>query len=565
MRQVIPAPAGLLRRKRELMQIPGFRPEPEREGSGLRQRPSNTRAPARPDRFDRSPSCPDYGRGTGSAAPMPPPPAKTARIAQIGRAIAAALCLALIAAGLFGLHTGLHAGRHTARAQSGSPVILTAQIEDTITPVKARYIARAVERAGDRRAELLLITLNTPGGLYDSTRQIVGSLLESPTPVVVFVAPRGAQAGSAGTFITAAAHIAAMAPGSNIGAATPVSASGEDIGETLASKATNDAAALIRAIADARGRNADALEQTVRTAASYTANEALDANIIDLTADTLPDLLAAIDGRVVTTAAGPRTLRTADADLRPLNMQWRERLVDFIANPNIAFLLLTIGSLGLVFEMMTPGMIGPGVAGVICLGLGFLALGNLPFNWAGVAFILLAIILAALEIFVSGFGALGIGAVVSLIIGGVLLFGSFGGGIPAGFPDISVSVWLLAAVGGILALAAAYLAYEAVMSRAGSRRAAATAVGAAIPDSDGRSSASHLIGQTGIVTAPLRPRGIVALHNETWSAISLDGTEIAAGQPVQVAGAEGLVLTVRPVGTPQSAPEAPPPASGDPE
>ena len=497
---------------------------------------------------------------------MPAPAAKTARrIAQIGRAIAAALCLALIAAGLFGLHTGLHAGRHTARAQNGSPVILTAQIEDTITPVKARYIARAVARAGDRRAELLLITLNTPGGLYDSTRQIVASLLESPTPVVVFVAPRGAQAGSAGTFITAAAHIAAMAPGSNIGAATPVSASGEDIGETLASKATNDAAALIRAIADARGRNADALEQTVRTAASYTANEALDANIIDLTADTRPDLLAAIDGHIVTTAAGPRTLRTAAADLQPLNMQWRERLVDFIANPNIAFLLLTIGSLGLVFEMMTPGMIGPGVAGVICLGLGFLALGNLPFNWAGVAFIILAIILAALEIFVAGFGALGIGAVVSLIIGGVLLFGSFGGGIPAGFPDISVSVWLLAAVGGILALAAAYLAYEAVMSRAGSRRAAATAAGAAFPDSDGRSSASHLIGQTGIVTAPLRPRGIVALHNETWSAVSLDGAEIAAGQPVRVTSAEGLVLTVRPVGTPQSAPEAPPPASGDPE
>ena len=485
----------------------------------------------------------------------------------MGRAIAAALCLALIAAGLFGLHT--------ARAQSGSPVpvILTAQIEDTITPVKARYIARAVTRAGDRRAELLLITLNTPGGLYDSTRQIVASLLESPTPVVVFVAPRGAQAGSAGTFITAAAHIAAMAPGSNIGAATPVSASGEDIGETLASKATNDAAALIRAIADARGRNADALEQTVRTAASYTANEALDANIIDLTADTLPDLLAAIDGRIVTTAAGPRALRTAGADLRPLNMQWRERLVDFIANPNIAFLLLTIGSLGLVFEMMTPGMIGPGVAGVICLGLGFLALGNLPFNWAGVAFILLAIILAALEIFVAGFGALGIGAVVSLIIGGVLLFGSFGGGIPAGFPDISVSVWLLAAVGGILALAAAYLAYEAVMSRTGSRRqAAATAAGAgdAFPDSDGRSSARHLIGQTGIVTAPLRPRGIVALHNETWSAVSLDGAEIDAGQPVRVTGADGLVLTVRPVGTPypqpQPAPEPPPsPAAGDPE
>ena len=463
--------------------------------------------------------------------------------AQIRRCAVVSLCLALVGLGLF----GLFAAHNPAAAQSET--VLLARVDDTITPVKARYITRAVARAGDANAELLLIELDTPGGFYDSAREIVATLLESETPVAVFVSPRGARAGSAGAFITAAAHIAAMAPGSNIGAATPVSGSGEDIGETLADKVTNDAAALIRAIAAERGRNADALEQTVRSAASYTANEALDLGVIDLIAGSRTELLAAVHGRVVTTTAGERTLNTDGAELRPLKMQWRERLVDFIANPNIAFLLISIGSLGLVFEMMTPGMIGPGVAGVICLGLGFLALGNLPFNWAGVAFIALAIALAALEIFVSGFGALGVGAVVSLIIGGVLLFGSFGGGsVPVGFPEISVSVWLLAGVGGVLALAAAYLAYEAIMSRLGGRRAATPGSGGGFPDSDGRSAAGHLIGQTGLVTSALQPRGIVALHDETWSAVSHDGANIPAGRRVRVVGLEGLALTVAPIG-----------------
>ena len=300
----------------------------------------------------------------------------------------------------FGL-AGLAYGHQPASAQS--PDVLRVRIEDTISPVKSRVIDRSVTRAQESGARLLVIELDTPGGLYGSTREIVETLLESPVPVAVFVSPRGAQAGSAGTFITAAGHIAAMTPGSNIGAATPVSSSGEEINETLADKVTNDAAALIRSIAEERGRNADALEQTVRSAASYSATEALDLNIIDVLSDDLGDLLAAVDGRVVVTVAGEQTLRVADAEVGEIKMQWRERFVDFISNPNIAFLLLSLGSLGLVFEMLTPGAIGPGVAGIICLGLGFLALGNLPFNWAGVAFIILAVILAALEIFVSGF------------------------------------------------------------------------------------------------------------------------------------------------------------------
>ena len=450
------------------------------------------------------------------------------------------LCSALVCLGLIGTFLSHRP------AQADSETVFRLRVEDTINPVKARVIARAVATATEADAQLLVIELDTPGGLYGSTRDIVETLLGSDVPVAVFVSPRGAQAGSAGTFITAAGHVAAMAPGSNIGAATPVSGSGEDIGETLADKVTNDAAALIRSIADERGRNADALEQTVRTAASYSASEALEAGIIDLLADNLADLLAQLDGQTVLTVSGERVLELTDYDLQPIEMQWRERFVDFIADPNIAFLLISLGSLGLVFELMTPGAIGPGIAGIICLGLGFLALGNLPFNWAGIAFIVLAVVLAVLEIFVSGFGALGIGAVVSLIIGGVLLFGSFGGGdVPVSFPDVSVSPWVLVGVGGFLALCAGYFAFEAVSSRVLGRRAAVAGSGS---DSDGRSSAGHLIGQTGRVTRYLDPRGIVNLGDETWSAVSSDGLFIPEGRSIRVVGAHGLLLTVESIG-----------------
>ena len=445
-------------------------------------------------------------------------------------------CALFICLGLFGL-----AGPDT-RVGAQADAVFSVRIEKTISPVKVRVIQRAVTRAHENGAQLLILGLDTPGGLYDSTREIVEILLGSPVPVAVFVSPRGAQAGSAGTFITAAAHVAAMTPGSNIGAATPVSSTGEEISETLADKATNDAAALIRAIAEERGRNPDALEETVRTAASFSATEALEAEIIDLIADDMPALLAALDGQTVLTVAGEQTLQLDDVEVREVKMQWRERFVDFISNPNIAFLLLSLGSIGLIIEMLTPGAIGPGIAGIICLGLGFLALGNLPFNWAGVAFILLAIVLAALEIFVSGFGALGIGAAVSLVVGGLLLFGDFGGGriTPPSFPTVSVNRWVLVGVGGVLLSIAGYLSYEVIMSRLGRRSATKTAG----TGGDGRSSPGYLVGQTGIVTSALRPRGVVALADETWSGISNDGLTIPEGRRVRVVAVQGLLLTV---------------------
>lgn len=462
---------------------------------------------------------------------------------QVRRWAVVATCVLFVCLGVFGLagpdgSVGAQADR-----------VLNVRIEKTISPVKVRVIQRAVTRAEETGAQLLIIGLDTPGGLYDSTREIVEILIGSPVPVAVFVSPRGAQAGSAGTFITAAGHIAAMTPGSNIGAATPVSGTGEEISETLADKVTNDAAALIRAIAEERGRNPDPLEETVRSAASYSASEALEAQIIDLIADDLPALLAALDGRTVVTVAGEQTLQLSDVEVQELKMQWRERFVDFISNPNIAFLLLTLGSLGLIFEMLTPGAIGPGVAGIICLGLGFLALGNLPFNWAGVAFILLAIVLAALEIFVSGFGALGIGAAVSLVVGGLLLFGDFGGGriSPPSFPTVSVNRWVLVGVGGALLSVAGYLAYEVIMSRIGRRRGVRQGEGSS---SDGRSSPGDLVGQTGVVTSALRPRGVVALADETWSSVSNDGLTIPAGHCVRVVAVNGLLLTVEAEGGP---------------
>ncbi len=470
-----------------------------------------------------------------------PDPAICPRRSVVRRSVVASVCLGLICLGIFGLLAS-----HAPVSAQDAPVFLL-KIEKIINPVKARVIARAVEKAEEAGAPLLVIEINTPGGLYDSTRDIVGTLLESRVPVAVFVSPRGAHAGSAGTYITAAAHIAAMAPGTNIGAATPVSGGGEELPETLADKVTNDAAALIRSIADERGRNADALEETVRSAASFSAAEAVEAGIIDLVADNISDLLNAVDGLTVVTAAGEQELDTAGSATERINLQWRERFVDFIANPNIAFLLLSLGGLGLVIEMITPGTIGPGVAGAICLLLAFLALGNLPFNWAGIVFIALAGVLAVLEVFISGFGALGVGAVVSLVVGGLLLFGGLGsfGGIPANFPDLSVSLWALGSVGGILALSAGYIAFEAVRSRRGH---AAAGSAPTVGDSDGRSEAGHLIGQTGVVTSALEPRGIIALSDETWSAISAERIYVPVGRPVRVVGSDGLIVMVEEIG-----------------
>ncbi len=411
--------------------------------------------------------------------------------------------------------------------QPNSSHALVMTVDGIINPVKEGFISRAIDRAEEDGAELLVIQLDTPGGLLSSTREIVELLLESPVPVAVFVSPKGARAGSAGTFITAAANFAVMASGTNIGAATPISSTGQDLEVTLASKIENDAAALIRSIAQTRGRNQDKLEETVRSAASYSAQEALADNVVDLIADNLEDLLAKLDGLTADTSVGIVELQTRGLERRPFSKNILEHFLEFISDPNVSFILLTVGGLGIVVEMFNPGLIAAGVVGVICLLLAFLAVGNLPVNWAGVVFVILATVLTVLEIVVAGFGILGVGAVVSLIVGGLILFTQFGDASPT-MPTIEVSRWLLSGTGGVVALALAYVVGLAYQSRKQGPPEKALA----------------LAGMQGTVTGELTPRGVVLVGNETWTAISEDDSVISIGEPVEVRSVNGLVLTV---------------------
>lgn len=419
-------------------------------------------------------------------------------------------------------------------AQGNKPAALTLQVDGVINPVKERYIGRALQQAAARDAPLVIIQLDTPGGLGSSTREIVALLLAAERPVAVYVTPPGAQAGSAGTFITAAAHFAAMAPGTNIGAATPVGAGGEDLGETLADKVTNDMAALMRSIAAERGRNADRLEATVRQATSYTAAEAVELNIADFIAADLDDLLTQLHGREATAGGRTWTLDTADLTAQNLNKNLLEYFLEFLSNPDVAFLLLTIGGLGLVIELFNPGMIVPGVVGGILLILAFVALGNLPANWAGVALIILAIALALVETQVAGFGILGAGSIISLVLGGFLLFAQFGSPSPT-LPAIGVNPWLVVGAAAVLGLVLGYLVWDIRKSRREERRHADDIVA---------------VGQVGTALTALAPRGLVQLEDGNWTAVTDDDTVITAGARVVVIAADDLILTVIPLQEP---------------
>ena len=425
------------------------------------------------------------------------------------------------------LVTGI-VGPILARAQSSdTPYVLVITVDGTINSVKERFISRALEKAQYEGSTALIIQLDTPGGLLGPTREIVGLLLESPLPVSVFVYPKGARAGSAGTFIAAAANFAAMSPGSNIGAAAPISSTGEDIDDTLASKVENDAAALIRSIAQVRDRNQDKLEQTVRTALAYSAEEAKAGNVVDFIADDLNDLLTKIDGRIAETSLGPVVLDTYGLELRAFEKNVLEHFLEFISDPNVSFLLLTIGGLGIVVELFNPGLVAPAVVGVICLLLAFLAVGNLPVNWAGVVFVFLAAVLIALEVVVAGFGILGVGAIVCLMIGGLILFAQVGDSSPT-MPSISVSKWVLFSAVGVLAMTLGYVVREAHLSR----------------KQNPRDQLSVLVGSIGSVTGELNPTGIVLVGGETWTAVSGDGSVILVGEDVEVQSINGLMLTV---------------------
>ena len=427
--------------------------------------------------------------------------------------------------------TGVLAGQRPVHAQSGGAGdIVVAEIDGTIDSVMARFVDRVLDSARDDGVQLVIFRIDTPGGRLDSTRDIVTDILASEIPVVSYIGPPGARAASAGTFISAAAGLAAMAPSTNIGAAAPIDGSGDDLPETLERKVTNDAAAFIRSIATQRGRNPDVLERTVREASAYSAEEALESNIIDLIAADIDDLIRQLDGMAIPAASENVLVRTEGARVREIDFNIVEKVLAFLSTPDIVFLFFTLGGLALIVELWSPGLVGPGVVGVILLLLSFAGLGQLPFNWAGVALIVFAFILIFAETQIPGFGIWGIAGTASLILGGLFLVGFFG--TPEfDAPDTQVSKWLLISVGAVVGLIVLWFAREL--------RASARAPGYVSPLSTG-----VLVGQDAVVSVPLDPDGEVTLAGESWTARLLVGNAIPEGDTVIVRNVDGLTLEV---------------------
>ena len=406
--------------------------------------------------------------------------------------------------------------------------VALAELDSPIDSVSAGYLSRAIERAQEDGAEALVVRVNTPGGTFDATIEMVEALSESAVPVVSFVSPGGATAASAGTFIVAAAHVAAMAPGTSIGAASPIDSTGEDLPDTAQKKAMEIAAATLRSIAQDRGRNVEALEETVVNARSYSATEALDLNVIDVVAEDMDELLEKIDGRAIETAAGPVTLRTSGLGVTKIERTLLERFLGLIADPNIVFILFAIGGLGIVAELFNPGTIVPGTVGVVCLVLTFVAIGSLPVNWLGVGLIAAAMLLFYGELQVSGLGILSVLGAIAFVIGGILLFGDPTAPDLDGY-QIRVSPWVLGIVSAVVLGMVGLLVWFALSARKAPKYT---------------SPYQHVFGSIGVAATDLSPEGTVQVAGETWSAASADGDVIRAGERVIVLDLEGLTVRV---------------------
>ncbi|MGQ9478045.1 MAG: NfeD family protein [Candidatus Bipolaricaulia bacterium] len=412
------------------------------------------------------------------------------------------------------------------------PLILQAQgervelllAEGVIDPIMSRFVARGIAEAERAGAQCLIIQLDTPGGLDSAMREIVQKIMGARVPVVVYVAPEGARAASAGVFITLAAHVAAMAPATDIGAAHPVSLEGE-MTETMETKVVNEAASYIRTIAERRGRNVQWAEDAVRKSLSLTAQEALEQDVIDLIAADLDELLQKLDGREVETAWGRAILKTAGAEVRRIEMSLPERFIHRIIDPNIAYILFTLGVWGIIAEFYNPGAILPGLVGAILLILAFIAFGSLPVNWGGLALIILAVILFILDIKVSGFILSVIGG-IAFVLGSLLLFRPFGVPAPA-MPQLAVNPWLVA--GTTLAFGAFFIFVIAKVVQVHRARV--------------MSGLPRVIGAQGLAVTDLTPRGIVWADGEEWTAEALD-PPIAKGEEVKIVQVDGLLVKV---------------------
>jgi membrane-bound serine protease (ClpP class) len=409
-----------------------------------------------------------------------------------------------------------------AQALSAAPKVLAVNVDGMVHPVTAEIVRAAIAQAKQENADLLLVRLNTPGGLMDAMRETIEAIVASPVPVVTYVAPSGGRAASAGFFILESGDIAAMAPGTNTGAAHPVAMGGE-MDAVMKQKVENDAAAELRSICAKRGRNAALAETAVRESKSFTDREALDQHLIDLIAPNDQALLAALDGRTVTRFDGStRTLHTAGAVVEEYQRSARQKFISSIADPNIALVLLVIGALCIYVEFTSPGAIAPGVVGAILALLGLSALSVLPINWLGAALLVLAFTLFALEAKFASHGVLAVGGAVSMVLGAVMLINS-----PV--PEMRIH-WSTA-----IALAVPFTGITVLLLTLALRARRAKV----------ETGSEGMIGEIGSALTPLAPEGKVFVHGEYWDAVAL--LPVSAGTRVRVVSIDKLKLMVEPV------------------
>jgi membrane-bound serine protease (ClpP class) len=399
--------------------------------------------------------------------------------------------------------------------------VLVVTVKSAIHPVSAELIADAIKEADRAGAAAVIVELDTAGGLMTSTRDITTAILGARTPVVVYVAPSGARAASAGFYILMSADVAAMAPGTNTGAAHPVGGQGEDIPGILGKKVEEDSAANIRSLALRNGRDLKLAEAAVVQSRSFSAQEALDGKLIDLVAPDLPALVKALDGRTVKRGTATVTLHTAGAAVRNFDISPMRSFLGVLADPNITYLLLGLGSLGMLFELMHPGAILPGVVGAICLILSFYGLSVLPVSYAGLALLALAMIFFVLEIKVASYGGLAVAGVICLVLGSLMLFNT-----PE--PALRVSAELIAMLTAFAVMVVGFLVWMSLLARR-------------LPV---RTGMEGLIHETGVARSELAPRGKVFVHGELWDAEADEA--VAAGEEVEVVAVKHLLLTVRP-------------------
>jgi membrane-bound serine protease (ClpP class) len=434
----------------------------------------------------------------------------------------------IVVAGLLGLIGLIALGLPGTLASGNHVEVLT--VDGTITPVMRTYIHQGIDHAEKSGATAVVLRMDTPGGLSSATDDIIQDILNSSVPVIVYVAPQGARAASAGVYITYAAHIAAMAPSTNIGSATPIfigqNGQAATADDTLTRKVVNDAVARIRGLATLRGRNADWAEQAVRNAVNITADEAKQQNVIDVVAPDLPTLLNDVDGRKVQTSSGVVTLATAGADIQAQDMTFPEEFFQTISDPTIAYILLSVGMLGLFFELANPGSILPGVAGGISILLALSSLGNLDPSWAGILLMGFAFVVFLVDLYLPSHGALTIGGIASFVLGSFLLSNSVNS------PATSIS---RLAILTVTLLISAFFIF---------------AVGAVVRTRLTRSTTGRegMLGTTGTVKKVLDPEGLVYVSGELWRARSLNG-EIPIGTMVRVVDVEGLTVIVEALAT----------------